>query len=531
MGYVPGFKYDIFISYAHIDNDPLIKGAPGWVDFFEQLLRKSLRVELGAEVEIFRDAQLNGFEPFSDQLGQALEQSAVLLTLISPRYIKAEWCLWELREFQKRTGGGRLLKVVKSSVEGKSFRLDGQELFASVKDVLEHRLYYEDERSGRHIDLQPELKERDIPDFVDKVNAICEDLDRLFRRIRGATAGALKLPAPAPVVPLVLTPMTAMSAPTPMSAPQPAPPPPTASQSNTNDSSATEMPAVYLAETTKDQAEARKQIKNELQQFKFRVLPDQPLPADAEELAQAVQQYLEQARLAVHLVGENYGTVLDGEERSIPHVQYDLAAALAQANQLTQLVWLPPGLTPKAGLQEEFVTRVKNNTPDLLQVKLEDLKTEIHKKLKPPPKDIWAELAGDPVTICLFCHEHDFAQVGPLFSYLKLEEAYKVKLPLQDQEPPDKYKQLLQSSDAVLLYYGAADEEWFGNIWRVIQKLSATGRTKPLLAKAIYIGESMTKEKDLLNSSDPLVLKNYAPFTPETIAPFIQRIRAATEGQ
>jgi hypothetical protein len=529
MGYVPGFKYDIFISYAHIDNDPLIKGAPGWVDFFEQLLRKSLRVELGAEVEIFRDAQLNGFDAFSDQLGQALEQSAVLLTLLSPRYIKAEWCLWELREFQKRTGGGRLIKVVKSSIEGKSFRLDGQELLTSVKDVLEHRIYYEDEPSGRHIDLQPELKERDIPDFVDKVNAICEDLDRLFRRIRGASPGALNLPVPA--VPLVFTPMTATSAPTPMSASQPAPPSPTASQNNTNDSGATEMPAVYLAETTKDQVEARKQIKNELQQFKFRVLPDQPLPADAEELSQAVQQYLEEAKLAVHLMGENYGTVLDGEERSIPHVQYDLAVALAQANQLKQLVWLPPGLSPKAGLQEEFVTRVKNKTPDLLQVKLEDLKTEIHKKLKPPPKDIWAELAGEPVTVCLFCHEQDFAQVGPLFSYLKLEEAYKVKLPLQDQEPPEKYKQLLQSSDAVLLYYGAADEEWFGNIWRVIQKLSVTGRTKPLLARAIYIGESMTKEKDLLNSSDPLVLKNYAPFTPETIAPFVQRIRAATEGQ
>jgi hypothetical protein len=535
MSYVPGFKYDIFISYAHIDNDPLIQGVPGWVDFFEQLLRKSLRVELGAEVEIFRDAQLNGFEQFSEQLGQALEQSAVLLALISPRYIKAEWCLWELREFQKRTGGGRLIKVVKTSIEGKSFRLDGQELLTSVKDVLEHRMYYEDERSGRHIDLQPELKNRDIPDFVDKVNAICEDLDHLFRHMRGA-ASPLNLPAPASALPVVPVPISTATtpAPNPIPAPPPAPPSPTAVQSNLNPTGAAELPAVYLAEPAKDQVENHRLIKSELQQFKFRVLPDQPLPTDAAEFNTVVQQYLEQAKLSVHLLGESYGGILDVdvEERSKPHIQYDLATALAQAKRLTQLVWLPPGLTLKAGSQQErFVTQVKNNTPELLQVKLEDLKTEIHKKLKPPLKDIWAELAGDPVTVCLFCHEQDFAQVGPLFSYLKLEEAYKVKLPLQDQEPPEKYKQLLQSSDAVLLYYGAADEEWFGNIWRVIQKLSATGRTKPLLAKAIYIGESMTKEKDLLNSSDPLVLKNYAPFTPETIAPFIQRIRAATEGQ
>ncbi len=529
MGYIPGYEHDIFISYAHIDNDPLIKGVPGWVDFFEDLLRKTLRVKLGAEIAIFRDPQLNGFETFSEQLAGALEQSAVMLAVISPRYIKAEWCLWEMREFQKRTGGGRLLKVVKTSIEGGSFQLDGQVLIASIKDVLEHRFYYAEERSGRHIDLQPELKNKDIPDFVDKVNAVCEDLHQLFRRLRGSGA----LPAPAPPIPLIPAPVPIQTpAPNPVPAPLPVPPPPPPTTITTDSlSTAAESVAIYLAETTKDQAEARKLVKSELQQFNYLVLPDQPLPADAEELAQAVQQYLAQAKLSVHLVGENYGTILDGEARSIPHLQYDLAAAQARAHKLTQLVWLPPGLTPKAKPQEEFVAYVKNNTPDLLQTKLEDLKTEIHKKLKPPPKDIWAELAGDPVTVCLFCHEQDFAQVGPLFSYLKLEEAYKVKLPLQDQEPPEKYKQLLQSSDAVLLYYGAADEEWFGNIWRVIQKLSATGRTKPLAAKAIYIGEAETKEKDLLNSSDPLVLKNYAPFTPDVIAPFVQRIRAATEGR
>lgn len=529
MGYIAGFKHDLFISYAHIDNDPLIKGVPGWVDFFEDLLRKTLRVKLGAEIEIFRDPQLNGFETFSEQLALALEQSAVMLAVISPRYIKAEWCLWELREFQQRAGAGRLLKVIKTSIDGKSFQLDGQTLLARVKDVLEHRFYYEEERSGRHIDLQPEVKNKDIPDFVDKVNAVCEDLDLLFHRLRSLPADARTLPAPAPASPGAPAPVSTTAA-----VAKPAQPPVTQATAlsppagGASATTVTEPVAIYLAETTKDQNEARKQIKSELLQFNYRVLPDQPLPSDAEALAGAVQQYLAQARLSVHLVGENYGTTLDGEERSIPHVQFDLAAAWAKANRLPHLVWLPPGLTPKAGQQAAFVTYVKNSTPDLLQTRLEDLKTEIHKKLTPPPQDLWAELAGDPITVCLFCHEQDFQQVGPLFSYLKLEEAYKVKLPLQDAEPPEKYKQLLQSSDAVLLYYGAADEEWFGNIWRVIQKLSATGRTKPLLAKAIYIGEHITKEKDLLNSSDPLVLKNYAGFSPDALAPFVQRIRAAT---
>lgn len=544
MGYVQRFKYDIFISYAHQNNKPMKPGSEGlgWVDYFQDQLCNILRDKLSGEVAIFRDPKLNGYENFSDQLAEALQQSAVLISILSPRYIQSVECLKELRKFTEMNADkpanckGRVLKVVKSNIEGKTTALDGQVLLANIKELIEHRFYRKDERTGEYEDLNPVMRSKDVEAFYEVVEDVANDLEKIFRLLRPAS-GPLSLPASAPAMPLAPVPTPAAVAPAPnplLISPSVPPPPPTPEQHRTNSADEAEKPTVYLAEPAKDQVENHKLIKLELLQFKFRVLPDQPLPANVKEYDQAVQRYLEQAQLSVHLLGESYGEILDidDEERSTPHVQYDLAVALAQAGKLTQLVWLPPGLTLKpGGKQDKLVTQVKNSSREYLQVKLEDLKTEIHNKLKPPPKDIWAELAGDPVTVCLFCHEQDFAQVGPLFSYLKLEEAYKVKLPLQDQEPPEKYKQLLQSSDAVLLYYGAADEEWFSNMWRVIQKLSTTGRTKPLAAKAIYIGECETKEKSLLSSSDPLVLKNYAPFTPEIIAPFIQRIRAVTEGR
>ncbi|HJW85816.1 MAG TPA: hypothetical protein VJ440_04200 [Candidatus Brocadiaceae bacterium] len=42
MGYVPGFEYDIFISYASVDS-PCDEGKKGWVEKFVDELMKRLR--------------------------------------------------------------------------------------------------------------------------------------------------------------------------------------------------------------------------------------------------------------------------------------------------------------------------------------------------------------------------------------------------------------------------------------------------------------------------------------------------------
>jgi hypothetical protein len=113
---------------------------------------------------------------------------------------------------------------------------------------------------------------------------------------------------------------------------------------------------------------------------------------------------------------------------------------------------------------------------------------------------------------------------------MTVNEMFKVKLPLKDADSFRGHKQLLQASDAVLLYYGSADEDWFVNIWRLIQRHISAGRTKPVLAKGIYAGHPPTAEKTLLESDDLVIIKNYGQFTPSCLTPFIERIRAAKGG-
>jgi hypothetical protein len=503
MGFIPGYENDIFISYSHIDNDPIIPGKPGWVDFFEDLLRKRLRVKLGGEIGIFRDPQLRRYGSFSDQLAGKLSSSAVFVCILSPRYTGSDWCLRELKEFCRGAGRDRIIKVVKTALDDQSYERETRALFAEIQDVLDYKFYKKDESSGLFTDLQPEVIQDHIPSYLEKIDAIAQNLVELLKGLRNAH---------------VISSSAAISA------------------TGTNAGIVTQVAdpsqvSVYLAETTRDLVEERNRVKTELLQFNCRVLPDQLLPQDADDLGRVLRSYLDQAKLSVHLIGTHYGARPEMEDRSFPHIQYEMAAEMSRARQLTQLVWMPDGITPKDASQQKFVDYLKNNSPEFLRTRLEDLKTEILKKLRPDPANGWDDKGeGDAVNVCLFCHEQDLKSVGPLYSHMTVKEMFKVKLPLKDAQSFCGHKQLLQASDAVLLYYGTADEDWFVNIWRLIQRHISAGRTKPMPAMGIYVGHPPTTEKDLLESDDLVIIKNYDQFTQSCLTSFVERIRAAKGG-
>src|SRR5262249_1303041 len=117
MGWLRGYENDIFISYAHDDNQPQFGSPKGWVDFFEDPLRDMVqgmvgRGPRGERVSIFRDGRLRRFGGFDEQLAQSLKQSAVFICVLSPNYLTSDWCKWELDEFLKRNQHERILKAV-----------------------------------------------------------------------------------------------------------------------------------------------------------------------------------------------------------------------------------------------------------------------------------------------------------------------------------------------------------------------------------------------------------------------------------
>lgn len=116
-------KYEIFISYTHADNKPPVKGLDGWIDQFHEQLNNELRVQLGREVNIWRDKKMSGNDDLSMQIFGQLSQVAILVAVLSPSFLTSQWCPRELEEFcryaeqnggLKINGKSRVFKVVKT---------------------------------------------------------------------------------------------------------------------------------------------------------------------------------------------------------------------------------------------------------------------------------------------------------------------------------------------------------------------------------------------------------------------------------
>src|SRR5262245_49676968 len=102
------FQYDVFISFAHIDNETLSKEQEGWIAMLHRALQVRLAQLLGENPEIWRDPKLQGNDAFNQEILSTLLKARVLVSVLSPRYVKSDWCRKELQEFihaADRSGG------------------------------------------------------------------------------------------------------------------------------------------------------------------------------------------------------------------------------------------------------------------------------------------------------------------------------------------------------------------------------------------------------------------------------------------
>ena len=63
---------DIFVSYAHIDDQPLVEGQKGWISSFHRALEVRLSQFVSREPRLWRDPQLQGNDIHADRLVQCL---------------------------------------------------------------------------------------------------------------------------------------------------------------------------------------------------------------------------------------------------------------------------------------------------------------------------------------------------------------------------------------------------------------------------------------------------------------------------
>jgi hypothetical protein len=485
---------DLFLSYAHIDDIPL-EFESGWVTNFQKVLRARLSMLLGRKVKVFFDPELRRNEEINQTLLIQLSDVHLLLAIISPSYLNSGWCPFELEAFRSavksRCGSiymgnrSRIFKVIKTRVD------DPQPEICQGTSIYEFYGYDEAKKTYYEFSEQPG------PNRDKRYWTMLEDLAQDITKV-------IKL-------------INRESLPPPLER------------------------AIYLAEVARDLKAERDQMRRELESLDCYVLPDKTLPRKQSDFVLTVRRYLRQSQFSIHLIGEEEGDLVEGDEgQSIVVWQNKLAAELSEKSNFQRLIWIPEQLKTGGSL-DEFIMRLQEDEEAqkgadiLLRKPFVELKSVARRKLQGVPMLApgWpiAKLTG-PKSVYLIFDKEDIDYISPIQKFL-FSEGFEILLPLLDERSNTKaiegHKRKLEECDGVLIYYGNGTQEWLEYNIQYLDRVSlkkAEGfqfkQAQPLSCKAIYVTDPHTPHKRLFTETQKFNLINaFGVFDPQRLREFI----------
>lgn len=524
------FTYDIFISYAHLDDRSPFGDEKGWIDLLHERLSLMIGQRLGSELPIWRDDHnLQGNDELQGAIGEGVTHSLLLIPVISPRYVQSDWCNREMDAFhtgelppQAAAPGfrSRVFKVIKTPLPEHLKNLEPEQ----IRNLIGYQFYGEDESDGLLHEFSSDPKDKS---YWATLNRLVSDITKTLIELKyssNSPPAAVAASAPSLVGPATVTPTaTAVVAP----------------------NGAEVAKLVYLAETTSDLTKERELVRDELRQRGHGVLPEQKLPLEElKQTEEAVRADLARCALSVHLVGTRYGSTPEDDARSVVRIQEELAAERGASNPaFLRLLWMPPGLaTPTLEISDErqksFIAELQTRVTagaELLQTSVEDLKTRIVEKLNPRAKTLTrADRHSKLKQVYLICENRDRSLVRPIKEYL-FKQNFEV-ITWLDEGTADKLMEYhhknLRECDAALIYFGSGDEPWVRKNLEDLEKAYGYGREEDWVANAVYVGAPPNEQKeDFLTHLVPYVIRNFSSFDPNDLHDFVDAVQAAEGGQ
>jgi hypothetical protein len=181
--FVPGHPHDLFLSYAHADEQ--------WVEAFRAAVAQGLRERLGFPVALWQDKRDIEFtSAWPSEIDEAVQQTAAFLAVCSPSYFTSNWCAKEIEKFLKHHGGSIAgLKIAGSGLH---------RLAIVVKNPSDDKL---------HEDFYPELQNISFftgkevhtpgqPAYIAKLNECVSGLAELLRTMRNSKQALFLAPPP-----------------------------------------------------------------------------------------------------------------------------------------------------------------------------------------------------------------------------------------------------------------------------------------------------------------------------------------------
>ena len=324
--YVSGFQFDIFISYAWVDNQPEDPVDPsiGWVSRFRHDLIRRVDQKLGrigAANVFFDTTQIGKNRDFGPQIEAAVRSSATFVAVFSQGYRKSDACREELRLFRESVSGelsesGRLFVVRLEDNSMSEWPDDIRAAFGN--QLIGYQWFRRSEATGRSLTLNHCDKE-----YQEQLEQLrCE----LFEKLNHMQSGRLKSFPEFVMAPKAeMIPFTSVE----------------------SDLKSREVPTVLVAQGTPEMRKVRQALIAYCENasysdgVKFRVLGKKPYPPTLAQFRAEFESDLEQSHLFVQLLGASYSDRTTEFPEGLEGWQTEAVAKF----KLPSLRWRDPNLS------------------------------------------------------------------------------------------------------------------------------------------------------------------------------------------
>jgi hypothetical protein len=428
MGYIKGYTYDIFISYSHVDNIKKPHQHYGWIEKFYDELNASLARRIGKTNAIklwWDDKRLDGSILFDQSIAESVNNSAIMLCLVSPGYLESAYCKKELELFYNKAHDEQIGLSIKNR--------------SRVINVLLNNI--------PHNTWPKELSGAEGFPFHDADTADSENYGETLEISSKKFKDELKILKEA-LIKLIL------------SFPIPSQPPPSKF-------------TIYFGDVSDSLRTVRKRTITELEKLDLKLIYDIPPPFEESEHEIAVKQKLKEANLAVHLLDQLTGRNIEGEE-TIWYPQKQ--AELGLQSPCDQLIWVPSELnieTVEEDAYRTFLQSLENGTQSSKSVKyIRGLRSEITQQITDIVKNIKDKLIQPEqgkISVLLDTSYDDQAYAWQLSMKL-LENKIQPFINPQDDDPKKNISALedrISQVDKLLFLYGKVSKDW------VIERMKA----------------------------------------------------------
>jgi hypothetical protein len=471
---------DVLIVFADRDNEAN-KSELGWVSQFKKFLELMLIQVLGEKPNVMIKGE------HDNMTSPKLNNAGILVTVLSKDFIQSGSCLDHVEAFYKTVESSaknrnRVFKVFKAP-------LNPQEQPPRLRELIGYEMYQIDPDSGEIKDYTDYFSTEAERQYWMKIVDLAYDIYDTLLYLKDDSAKA-------------------------------------------EVKNIFKRKTIFLAETGHDLSVQRNIIKRELQRHGYVVLPTQTLPGNLTDLEKMVRKDLDESNLSIHLIGNAYGEIPQGSERSVVDLQNKFAAeksmrAKENREEYSRLIWISPVLNNASERQKAFIENIKRDVEaqegaEILQTPLEDFKNIMREELVGVGEKKMAEDGGRSIYLM-----HDRIDYNDVIPFIELIEksGFKVLMPQFEGELLDlrkKHIDHLRNFDAAIIYKGKVNEQWVRMKALDLLKAPGFGRKKPIIGKAIVTAPGSKMNMDTFRSQNVRVIEGDPQRSIESLKTFLK---------